>query len=74
MRAPVVGQISPKLVHLLRGGLVLKHARRLVSLIRHRDIDLINADKNSSSFLGGFCKPLMAACCLAFPEMPQRSS
>jgi hypothetical protein len=74
MRVPVVGQISPKLLQLLRGGLVLKHARRLVSLIHHRDIGLINADKNSSSFLGGFCKPSMAACCLAFPEMPQRSS
>jgi hypothetical protein len=74
MHAPVVGQIGPKLLQLLRGGLVLKHARRLVSLIRHRDIGLINADKNSTTLLGGFCKPSRAASCLAFPETPQGSS
>jgi hypothetical protein len=54
MRATVVGQIGPKLLQLLRGELVLEHARRLVSLIRHRYIGLINVDKNSTSFLGGF--------------------
>jgi hypothetical protein len=61
MRATVVGQIGPKLLQLLPGGLVLKHARRLVSLIRHRDIGLLNADKNCTSILGGFCKPSRAA-------------
>jgi hypothetical protein len=81
-RATVVRQIGPKLLQLFRGGLVLELARRLVSLIRHRDVGLINADKKSRSFVGGFCKSPMAACCLAFPEaatsfpvpMSQRSS
>jgi hypothetical protein len=81
-RATVVGQIGQKLLQLLRGGLVPEHARRLVSLIRYRDVGLINADKNSRSFLRGFCKPSTAACRLAFPEaapsfpipIPQRIS
>jgi hypothetical protein len=79
---PSSRQIGQKLLQLLRRGLVLEHARRLVSLIRHSDVGLINSDKNIISFLGGFCKPSRAACCLAFPEaassfpipMPQRSS
>jgi hypothetical protein len=42
-RVTVVGQISPKILKLLRGELVLEHSRRFVSPIRHRNVGLIYA-------------------------------
>jgi hypothetical protein len=44
-RATVVRQIGQKLLQLFWDGIVLEHARRLVSLIRHRDVGLINSTK-----------------------------